>query len=76
MIDRAQTNITQLSQRGGVAAAILANKQTRGAFGQGRMEAIVGDGLAAGSYAFQATLSNGSAPRLRWCSCPTARRRW
>ena len=37
----------------GLAAAILSNKQTRGAFGQGRMEAIVGDGLPHGGYEFQ-----------------------
>ena len=42
--------------------AILSNKQTRGAFGQSRMEAIVADGLPQGAYEFQATLSNGSRP--------------
>jgi DNA recombination protein RmuC len=42
--------------------AILANKQTRGAFGQGRMEAIITDGLAAGAFAFQYTLSNNRRP--------------
>jgi DNA recombination protein RmuC len=41
---------------------ILANKQTRGAFGQARMEAIVQDGLPGGSFAFQATLTNGNRP--------------
>jgi DNA recombination protein RmuC len=41
---------------------ILANKQTRGAFGQGRMEAIVSDGLPVGAYEFQATLSNKARP--------------
>jgi DNA recombination protein RmuC len=41
---------------------ILSNKQTRGAFGQSRMEAIVADGLPMGAYTFQATLSNGSRP--------------
>jgi DNA recombination protein RmuC len=62
VIDRAQTNITQLSQDVVSLQSILANKQTRGAFGQGRMETIIGDGLAPNSYAFQATLSNGSRP--------------
>src|SRR5690606_33961581 len=38
------------------------NKQTRGAFGQARMEAIVQDGLPQGSYQFQATLRNGTRP--------------
>ena len=42
--------------------AILSNKQTRGAFGQSRMEAIIADGLPQGAYEFQATLSNGTRP--------------
>jgi len=42
--------------------AILSNKQTRGAFGQARMEAIVADGLPMGGYEFQTTLSNGNRP--------------
>ena len=62
VIDRAQPNITELSKDVVSLQAILANKQTRGAFGQGRMEAIVGDGLPNGGYAFQYTLSNGSRP--------------
>lgn len=62
VIDRAQSNIAQLSQNVVSLQSILANKQTRGAFGQGRMEAILGDGLAPNSFAFQATLSNGSRP--------------
>ena len=41
---------------------MLANKQTRGAFGQGRMEAIIQDGLPKGAYEFQFTLSNGKRP--------------
>ena len=41
---------------------ILANKQARGTFGQGRMEAIVRDGLPAGVYDFQFTLSNRARP--------------
>ncbi len=62
VIDRAQANITELSRDVVSLQQILANKQTRGAFGQGRMEAIVADGLAAGGYAFQHTLSNHSRP--------------
>jgi DNA recombination protein RmuC len=42
--------------------SILSNKQTRGAFGQARMETIVADGLPAGAYEFQATLSTGVRP--------------
>ena len=41
---------------------ILSNKQTRGVFGQGRMETIVRDGLPPGAYAFQPTLPNKSRP--------------
>ena len=62
VIDRAQANITTLSKDVVSLQSILANKQTRGAFGQGRMEAIVGDGLPMGGYAFQYTLSNNSRP--------------
>ena len=62
VIDRAQTNITQLSQDVVGLQQILANKQTRGAFGQGRMEAIITDGFAPGSFAFQYTLSSGKRP--------------
>jgi DNA recombination protein RmuC len=41
---------------------VLANKQSRGAFGQARMEAIVQDGMPKGSYEFQFTLSTGKRP--------------
>lgn len=62
VIDRAQSNIAQLSSEVVSLQQILANKQTRGAFGQGRMETILTDGLPFGAYAFQATLSNGRRP--------------
>jgi DNA recombination protein RmuC len=62
VIDRAQSNIAELSGEIVSLQSILANKQQRGAFGQGRMEAIVADGLAANAYRFQASLSNGSRP--------------
>ncbi len=62
VIDTAQKNLTELSSQVVGLQAILSNKQTRGAFGQGRMEAIVQDGLPRGRYAFQATLSNGNRP--------------
>jgi DNA recombination protein RmuC len=62
VIDRAQSNITQLSQDVVSLQSILANKQTRGLFGQGRMEAIVADQLPPGSFAFQYGLPNGSRP--------------
>ena len=62
VIDTAQKNLTELSSNMVSLQEILANKQARGAFGQMRMEAIVKDGLPAGAYPFQATLSNGKRP--------------
>ena len=62
VIDTAQNNIQSLAGQVVQLQAILSNKQTRGAFGQSRMEAIVADGLPQGAYEFQATLSNGSRP--------------
>jgi DNA recombination protein RmuC len=62
VIDTAQGNIQSLAGQVVQLQAILSNKQTRGAFGQSRMEAIVADGLPMGAYEFQATLSNGSRP--------------
>jgi DNA recombination protein RmuC len=62
VIDTAQRNITELSSQVVGLQHILANKQTRGAFGQARMEAIVQDGLPMGGYQFQTTLSNGNRP--------------
>lgn len=62
VIDTAQTNIQSLAKDVVGLQAILANKQTRGAFGQGRMEAIVADGLPTGAYQFQAQLPNGMRP--------------
>jgi DNA recombination protein RmuC len=62
VIDGAQKNITDLASQVTSLREVLANKQARGAFGQGRMEAIVQDGLPKGSYAFQFTLTNGRRP--------------
>ena len=62
VIDKAQQTITTLSGQVVELQHVLANKQTRGAFGQGRMEAIVRDGLPIHSYQFQATLSNNTRP--------------
>lgn len=62
LIDAAQNNIQTLARDMAGLQAILANKQTRGAFGQVRMEAIIADALPIGAYAFQATLSNGTRP--------------
>ncbi len=62
LIDAAQTRLAGLTQEVVGLKDILANKQTRGAFGQGRMEAIVRDGLPANAFLFQPTLSNGTRP--------------
>jgi DNA recombination protein RmuC len=62
VIDAAQNNIASLSSEMVSLKNILSNKQSRGAFGQGRMEAIIRDGLHARAYEFQATLSNGTRP--------------
>lgn len=62
VIDAAQNNIQTLAKDVVGLQAILSNKQTRGAFGQGRMETIVADGLPQGAYSFQSPLSNGTRP--------------
>lgn len=62
VIDTAQKNITELSSNVVTLQEILSNKQSRGAFGQGRMEAIIKDGLPKDAYSFQATLSNRNRP--------------
>ncbi len=62
VIDHAQKNITDLASQVTSLQGVLANKQQRGAFGQGRMEIIVQDGLPKGCYEFQPTLSNKSRP--------------
>jgi DNA recombination protein RmuC len=62
LIDAAQARLTGLTQEVVSLKDILANKQTRGAFGQGRMEAIVKDGLPQGAYDFQFTLKNKNRP--------------
>ncbi len=62
VIDRAQTRLTDLTQEVLGLKDILANKQARGAFGQGRMEAIIRDALPSSAYLFQHTLSNRSRP--------------
>ena len=62
VIDRAQKNITELATQVTSLQSVLANKQSRGAFGQGQMEAIIQDGLPKGAYAFQQSLSNRTRP--------------
>ena len=62
VIDAAQARLTGLTQEVVSLKDILSNKQARGAFGQGRMEAIVRDGLPADAYDFQYTLKNKTRP--------------
>jgi DNA recombination protein RmuC len=62
VIDEAQKNIAALSGQVVSLQEILSDKQTRGAFGQAQMEAIVADQLPPTHYDFQSTLSNGRRP--------------
>jgi DNA recombination protein RmuC len=62
LIDSAQKNIAALATEVTSLQGVLANKQSRGAFGQLRMEAIIQDGLPRGAYELQPTLSNRTRP--------------
>ena len=62
VIDHAQKGLTDLTSQVTSLRDVLSNKQTRGAFGQGRMESIIQDGLPKGAYEFQYTLKNGKRP--------------
>ena len=58
-IDKAQANIEKLSGNVLSLQDILANKQTRGAFGEIQLNDIVAKALPPDAYTMQATLSNG-----------------
>src|SRR3984893_13351824 len=62
VIDTAQKNITDLATQVSSLQGVLTNKQSRGAFGQGQLEAIIADVLPKGAYEFQYTLKNKSRP--------------
>ena len=62
VIDSAQKNITELATSVNSLQGVLSNKQSRGAFGQGQLEAIIADVLPKGAYEFQHTLSNRTRP--------------
>lgn len=62
LIDAAQKNLNSLTSEVLTLKDVLSNKQTRGAFGQGRMEAIIRDALPSNAFEFQATLKNGKRP--------------
>lgn len=59
VIDRAQKNITELSNQVVGLQDILSNKQARGAFGEVQLQDLVQSALPPSAYDFQATLSNG-----------------
>jgi len=62
VIDAAQADLKGLTSEVLSLKDVLANKQARGAYGQGRMEAIIRDALPAAAYRFQITLSNRARP--------------
>ncbi|MBY0530623.1 MAG: DNA recombination protein RmuC [Xanthobacteraceae bacterium] len=62
VVDAAQSRMSELSSSMVKLNDVLANKQSRGAFGQGRMEAIISDGLPKNAYEFQFTLKNRNRP--------------
>lgn len=62
VLDAAQRNINDLTGQVTNLSNILDNKQTRGAFGQGRMESIIADGMPKDGFQLQATLSNNARP--------------
>lgn len=59
VIDRAQKNITELSDQVLNLQDILANKQARGAFGELQLTELVEAALPPSAFQFQATLGNG-----------------
>ena len=59
VIDKAQDNITKLSDDVLGLQDILSNKQARGAFGEIQLNDIVSKALPRDSYKMQSTLSNG-----------------
>jgi DNA recombination protein RmuC len=58
-IDKAQTNITNLSEQVVNLQHVLDDKHARGAFGEVQLNDIVLDALPPSAYDFQAVLSNG-----------------
>ncbi|MEM6405782.1 MAG: DNA recombination protein RmuC [Pseudomonadota bacterium] len=58
-IDEAQKKITELSGHVVSLQAILDDKRSRGAFGEVQLQALIQNLMPAGSFTWQATLSNG-----------------
>ncbi|MCK0196038.1 DNA recombination protein RmuC [Ancylobacter sp. 6x-1] len=59
LVDQARQSLGELSGQVMSLRETLSNKQARGAFGEGRLQAIVADGLPRDSFAFQFTLPGG-----------------
>lgn len=59
LVDQARLSLGELSGQVMSLRETLSNKQARGAFGEGRLQAIIADGLPRDSFAFQHTLANG-----------------
>lgn len=59
LIDKAQQKITELSSDVVSLQQVLADKRSRGAFGEVQLHALVDNVMPASSYALQHTLSNG-----------------
>ncbi|MBS9476713.1 DNA recombination protein RmuC [Ancylobacter radicis] len=59
LVDQARASLGELSGQVMSLRETLSNKQARGAFGEGRLQAIIADGLPRDSFAFQHTLANG-----------------
>jgi DNA recombination protein RmuC len=64
VIDAAQANIQALGSQVTSLAAVLGNKQARGALGEVQLRALVSDRLPAEGFRWQHTLSNGTR-----CDC-------
>jgi len=62
LLDKANKTMGELAGQVTDLQMVLNDKQSRGAFGQGRMEAIIDDALPPTSFTFQGTLSNRSRP--------------
>ena len=69
VIDAAQQNLKDLTGEIVGLKDILSNKQSRGAYGQGRMEAIIRDGLPDGAFDFQPTLVQPHRGPTASCAC-------
>lgn len=59
LVDQARASLGELSGQVMSLRETLSNKQARGAFGEGRLQAIVADGLPRDSFTFQYTLESG-----------------